>query len=115
MCILIPLVQPLVRSHFQVKLHPEASICPEPAVAHRADLSQESPESPLAAPMHWTTTQSNVSQTFVSLESAVVVSVEGHTGHSPSLSASPLWGPEPKSETPPSTEAIWSHRRPSKR
>lgn len=55
-CGLLPWVQPSVGSHFQIRLHPEASTGPGPAGVERTDLSQGEREIPLAGPMHLTTT-----------------------------------------------------------
>lgn len=56
-CTLIPWLQPWVKFHFQVRPHPAASTCPEPAVVQKAPLAQGLQETPLAGPRHSTATQ----------------------------------------------------------
>lgn len=118
-CSLLPWVQPSVGSHFLVRLHPEASTDPGPAVVLRAALSQGLQEIPLAGPMHSTTTKI---RTHLKCQSEVeillqilLMSIVRHTVHSPSRWASPLWGREPRSRTPRSTQVLWSDHIPSDR
>lgn len=115
---LLPWVQPSRESHCQVRLHPEASTHPGPAVVWKVVASQGPQAIPLAGPMHWKATQ---------VKNAVKVKGECVCGnyssgqtvkikqHLPSQWASPPWDHEPRSRTPHSREVISSDHTPSKK
>lgn len=108
--VLLPWVQPSGGSCCQVKLHPEASIRPGPAVVGRAAVSRGVQEIPSAGPM-----RSKAKQEQEHIKDEEGKGVSGISSSRQTLKskqhllsrwASPVWGREPRSRTPHSTEVI---------